>query len=277
MVGDATHDETSQKLKELRLSLAGMHFSGGEWCTTQIPLVEVACNDESEDAVDLAVQAAKHILLTRHQIVLEDILVECFWDGKPEAIKILKKHFPGIPVRMCIEHAKRNVAKRYHGGFKHLVKNTIEMISFTPPMVFHLSAELLLENLVAAAQDTVYLTSAMQGGAFVAVGGVYTAPYQTSFRESEPGYSTYVPQVLESGWMAADLLHGSTKKATVDKMFSNPQDEMKLASADGNLRTLYTSHQDLICIKVPCSVAMGCMQRKVVLMIKDTDVSLSRN
>ena len=69
----------------------------------------------------------------------------CFWDGRIEAMEMLKKHFPLALIHLCLEHDKRNVAKRnHHTGFKHIIQNTIEMIAFTPPMLFHLCCELLL-------------------------------------------------------------------------------------------------------------------------------------
>ena len=52
--------------------------------------------------------------------------------------------------------------------FKHIIKNTIEMIAFTPPMPFHLCCELLLESLIDSGQDTSYLTTARQGGSLIA-------------------------------------------------------------------------------------------------------------
>ena len=68
---------------------------------------------------------------------------------------MLKKSVPLPLIHLCLEHVQRNVAKRYHHtGFKHIIKNTIEMIAFAPPVVFHLCCGLMLESLVDSDQDT---------------------------------------------------------------------------------------------------------------------------
>ena len=73
LVGDATHDESHQRLKKLRLSFAGHHFAHGQWSNTQIPVMECACNDESVDAIKLTLHALAHVLLVRgNGLVLKD-------------------------------------------------------------------------------------------------------------------------------------------------------------------------------------------------------------
>ena len=78
---------------------------------------------------------------------------ECFCDGRIDAMEMLKRHFPLAFIHLCWKHAKRNVAKRYHHtGFKQTIKNTTEMIAFTPPMLFHLCCEIFLESLIESGQ-----------------------------------------------------------------------------------------------------------------------------
>ena len=64
LVGDATHDETHQRLKKLRIGYAGCHFPKSEWQTTMVPSIEVLCHDETQDAVDLALRAISHVATT---------------------------------------------------------------------------------------------------------------------------------------------------------------------------------------------------------------------
>ena len=94
LVGDATHDETWQKLKILRIGFAARHFTDGSWKATFLPVLECLCHDETKDVVDICLQALIHIFQTRHGINLVDVILECFWDGRIEAMEMLKKHFP---------------------------------------------------------------------------------------------------------------------------------------------------------------------------------------
>ena len=54
LCGDATHDETAQKLKKLRFGFAGCHWNKEEWCATMMPSLDCACNDESVEAIDVS-------------------------------------------------------------------------------------------------------------------------------------------------------------------------------------------------------------------------------
>ena len=107
-------------------------------------------------------------------------------------------------------------------------KNTLELLAFSAKFAFHISADLFIENLIANEQDTVYFTSAGQGGSLVVKDGLYTAPWRSSFEECKPGKSTYIPQVVEAGWAVEDILNGSTKCDTTDKMLANNEDNMEM-------------------------------------------------
>jgi hypothetical protein len=176
LVGDATHDESWQKLKLLRIGFAACHFTDGSWKSTFFPVLQCLCHEESKEVLDLCLQALIHIFQTRHGINLVDFVLECFWDGRIEAMEKLREFFPDAHVHLCLEHAKRNLAKRYpHTGFKQLIKNTIEMIAFTPPVVFYVCAdEFILASLAESWEDTSYLTTARQGSVLLAIGAVLT-------------------------------------------------------------------------------------------------------
>ena len=115
LVGDATPDESHQRLKKLRLSFAGHHFAHGQWSNTQIPVMECVCNDESIDAIKMTLHALAYVLLVHgNGLVLKDHVVACFWDGKPEALNVLLEYF-GFPCRLCLQHSKKNTEARYTG------------------------------------------------------------------------------------------------------------------------------------------------------------------
>ena len=54
LVGDATHDETGQRLKVLRIGVAGCHFAYSEWSTTITPGIDCVVHEETCEAVELA-------------------------------------------------------------------------------------------------------------------------------------------------------------------------------------------------------------------------------
>ena len=84
LVGDATHDETHQRLKKLRIGYAGCYFLKSEWQTAMLPSIEVLCHDGTQDAVDLALRAIAYVSQQRHKLDLAEHVLEWFWDGKVE-------------------------------------------------------------------------------------------------------------------------------------------------------------------------------------------------
>ena len=61
LVGDATHDESFQKLKVLKIGLAGCHFERGECKTTMILVNQCICHQVSFLAhEDICLGHAKH-------------------------------------------------------------------------------------------------------------------------------------------------------------------------------------------------------------------------
>ena len=88
---------------------------------------------------------------------------------------------------------------------------------------FIVSVDLFLESLFDGNQDTVYLTTANQGGAFISENGSWSAPWRSSFFECFPGFSTFTPQVVEAGWKAEDILFGSSEHGTTDRIITNTE------------------------------------------------------
>ena len=101
------------------------------------------------------------------------------------------------------------------------------MTAFQPPLVFHLAADTFIEILIDDNQDTIYLNTARQGGAVVAIDGTWSGPYPSNFRIGKPGNSTFTIQVVEAGWKSDDIIHCDTKQAPTDTMLSNTQRLMR--------------------------------------------------
>ena len=155
LVGDATHDESFQKLKVLKIGLAGCHFERGEWKTTMIPVIQCICHQETKEVVDLTLTALIHLLQQRHGINLVDFVGEWFWDGDQGAMSSLTSLFPDARGHLCLEHAKRNAEKRYKDGYKNVVRHFLEFSAFMSPGAFTVSVDLFLESLLDGNQDTV--------------------------------------------------------------------------------------------------------------------------
>ena len=153
LVGDATHDESFQKLKVLKIGLAGCHFERGEWKTTMIPVIQCICHQETKEVVDLTLKALIHLLQQRHGINLVDFVGEWFWDGDQGAMSSLASLFPDARGQLCLEHAKRNAEKRFTDGYKKVVRNFLEFSAFMSPGAFTVSVDLFLESLLDGNQD----------------------------------------------------------------------------------------------------------------------------
>ena len=136
-------------------------------------------SDPSRRLCLLALKACAHLLDVRHGISLADVVGDWFWDGHVGAMNVLMEFLPQAKGHLCVEHTKRNIEKRYQGGHKPIMKKTIEMLSFTTPMGFHVAAELVIEGLLEENQDTSYLAAVRQGCAFVAQGDLWTAPWRS--------------------------------------------------------------------------------------------------
>ena len=86
-----------------------------------------------------------------------------------------------MPSQLCLEHAKRNAEKRFTGGYRHVVTTFVDSMTFQGPMAFSVAVDAFLELLHEDNHDTVYFTSARAGGAFIATGTVWSAPWQSNY------------------------------------------------------------------------------------------------
>ena len=146
----------------------------------------------------MILKAFIHLLQQRHGINLVDFVGEWFWDGDQGALSSLTRFFPDACGHLCLEHAKRNAEKRFKDGYKKVVGNVFEFDAFTTPGAFTVSVDLFLQSLLDGNQDTVYLTTAHQGGTFISENGSWSAPWRSSFYECYPGFQHLRHKLLES-------------------------------------------------------------------------------
>ena len=141
---------------------------------------------------------------------------------------------------LCLEHAKRNASARYTGGYEKLVPNFLEMIAFQPPLVFYLAAANFIETLIDDNHDTTYLTTARQGGSFVATDGTQSGPYQSNFRKCKLGYPTFTPKL----WKLVGSLKMSSivtpNHAPTDTMLCKTQRLMRAKHGDDEIDKILT-------------------------------------
>ena len=91
----------------------------------------------------------------------------------------LSTYFPTANGHLCLEHAKRSTKKRFSGGFKKLTKNFTEFNAFLSPPMFDIATNIFLASLSEHGHDITYLTTAREGGAFVATNDVWGAPWRS--------------------------------------------------------------------------------------------------
>ena len=118
-------------------------------------------------------------------------------------------------------------------------------------------------------QDITYLTTARKGGAFFVIDHFWGAPCKSSFRECDPGGSTFIFQVVDASWHVEDILHGPMKHATTDKVISNCQRRMKLKFQDDTSAFVFHKPCGANLHQVRRFVEMGCGSHRVVPTTKD--------
>ena len=109
----------------------------------------VICREETESVLRAAVKSLKEILVSHCGINIEQFVAEWFWDGKTEAEKVFNDEFSARG-HMCLQHGKKHIKARCTGGFKTACPLMIDMLAFLPRFAFHISAELLLQQLAQA-------------------------------------------------------------------------------------------------------------------------------
>ena len=149
------------------------------------------------------------------RIRLKDIVLDWFWDGAPVAKAVLSDYF-GTSGHLCLQHAKGCFKGHFSGAMKHEIQNVVEMSAFCPPLVFHVAMERLIEKLKLEGplqeKCLKYMTTANAGHSLQIQNGIWSAPWCSSFRHCQPGFSTFLNQCVESGWRVEDLMFGKTDR-----------------------------------------------------------------
>ena len=68
-------------------------------------------------------------------------------DGKKIAHDVLKAHFPEAASHSCLEHNRKNAARRCKGGHKALIRRDLDWMAFLPHNLFHAAMAETLEGL----------------------------------------------------------------------------------------------------------------------------------
>ena len=74
LLGDATHNETSQGLKKLMIGAAGTHFHRSQWSNTILSAFYCACSQETKKVVNNTLQALDLALHKRFGLRLVDLV-----------------------------------------------------------------------------------------------------------------------------------------------------------------------------------------------------------
>ena len=214
-IGDATHNQTSQGLKKMALGVAGTHFVNGRWRNTVLPIMYVACSQESKEVLKIAMDALVAAVQARLGFNTIDKIIGCLWDGAPEAIAVFGEMLPLAKGHMCLQHAKVQQGRRFSIGFKHESVKLVELMAFMPNAMFHISAETLLAKLDSAGNGRAaeYFRSSGSPCAFSVVEDEWRAVWQSSYQHVTPGYSTFLNNAVESGWRAGAIVAGKSKNA----------------------------------------------------------------
>ena len=270
--GDATHDKSKQRLKKMVLGVGGSHFVKGQWRNTIIPIMYVVCAQESTKCLELGLAALDAVLESRFGFKLNDVVAEWYWDGRPEAMTVLAKHFEGKPGHLCLQHAKKQIGARFGKGFSHEVKKGIDLMALMPNPLFHAAAEPFLVNLKDGGHQkgVEYLTTAATGHAFIAVGEFWTAKWQSNYMHVSPGFSTYLNNAVEASHRSDAIATGLSKTALTESLFTNARNQTKFGATNECLRMSGTCPLACTDTNMTSSVARGACPRKLACTPSNT-------
>ena len=234
-VGDATHDQTKQRLKKLMMGFGGSHLKDGVWSNTVLPAIFNVIHQETKKALRITLECLERALRERYGIELKKVVESVVWDGGAKKGKRSDPHVqeclstfedffgPEVEVFLCLEHAKRNTSRRFTGSYKKLVPMIQETLAFAPKPVRHIGVESLfrvLREVDNQEKGLSYLMTNGEGGAFVkGQDGVWDCPYHSDFRTVRPARSTFILQAVESFWHQEDFLWGNDRHAMTVSMF----------------------------------------------------------
>ena len=120
---------------------------------------------------------------------------------------------------MCLYHGRKQSGTRFYGGWKKLGPQLQDLIAFLPDPLFSVTTDLLIARLLADPMEekaVQYLVNGHGIGSFNALPcGEWRAKWSSSFKHTEPGYSAYVPNMMESEWASHDIVQGGCSKSNL--------------------------------------------------------------
>ena len=146
LIGDATHDESSQGLKKLLFGLAGFHFVDGQFRNALLPLVFAAIGQEKYETVKQSLLALFELVHRISGLWLPDYILHWYYDVHPGAMRALRELIPHGTGHLCLQHSKVNADRKALSGYKALIEQMEDFLALLPNIVFHLSVDTLFDN-----------------------------------------------------------------------------------------------------------------------------------
>ncbi len=106
LVVDATHDQTKQRLKLLKISVAGHIFNiRSEWVNAEIPVMHDGISQESIGCVSPCVKSFVKMCWDIVGLQIEDYVEDWYLDGNQALWSVFSGMFSHGRWHMCLEHA----------------------------------------------------------------------------------------------------------------------------------------------------------------------------
>ena len=118
LVSDFTHDILLQNFKLGVISIAGLHFTRGDWCNTVIPGMYCLARQENTAAYLPMIQALKHEFFGRFEFVLEDVVKTVFTDGHDACKIALRIELPRSTHILCSQRTRELTKEELEVEFK---------------------------------------------------------------------------------------------------------------------------------------------------------------
>ena len=112
LVLDFTHDICQQRFKLGVVSIAAYHFVRGVWRSTVLPVFYCLSSKENTSAYLPLLQAVYEEFWNRFSLDLRSLVRTIFTDGAIAARIAIDLIFPDALQILCLQHAKRNLAKK---------------------------------------------------------------------------------------------------------------------------------------------------------------------
>ena len=115
-------------------------------------------------------------------------------------------------------------------------------MAFLPDPLFSVTTDLLIARLLADQMQekaVQYLVNCHGIGSFNALPcGEWRAKWSSSFKHTEPGYSAYVPNTIESERASHDIVDGGCSKSNLETIFQQSEARFHQRFADQTLKKI---------------------------------------